>query len=227
MARRGRKRSRFNRYNVGSLKMSARVRKVLVPAEKKFLDTALNLTGADNAAEFKHLNDIDQGATASNRIGIKAIIDSISFKMVFDPAGVSATTSVPTSTTCRVVIFFDRQANGSTPGWTDVFKANGQAEFRQLDNTARFRVLYDKIISLNQQIVMRDATNVAICAVRKHVRVNIKLKKGVMTHWKELVDGAAGNIKTNSLWIGYWPRHALPGQAVPLNGNCRIRFTDP
>lgn len=95
------------------------------------------------------LNAIAMGDSESQRIGRKVTNSTLHLRI-----NVNNTSTVVVGRTIRVVIFKDTQTNQAAPIPTGVFDGtlNG---FRNLEFTSRYRVLYDKTLSLNPAIASK------------------------------------------------------------------------
>lgn len=81
------------------------------------------------------LNDVAQGVTAQTRIGRKILMKSL---LVQGYITVTGSPAIP-----RIVIVYDRQANGALPAATDIFTSNTVMAAMNLDNRDRFLVVAD------------------------------------------------------------------------------------
>lgn len=227
MPRYGRKRPRFNRSNVGAMRMSVRVRRALVPAEKKFIDNTINVAGTHATAFATLLNGSTQGTSASSRVGNKIMIDSLTCRLSYFPQGALAmdTDGEYVTSRVRVMIVVDKQPNGSACAITDVLSTAGITQPRKLDNSARFRVLYDRVISCRHQIVHGTAADtVDVAGEHTFFKINHKFKKPLMVQYLGNT-GDVTDIKTNSLYMLTYHTNA-GGTAGGITGVARIRYTD-
>lgn len=227
MPRYGRKRPRFNRYNVGAMKMSARVRRALVPAEKKYVDTESNFVGASGTVYAQCLSLSEQGADATTRIGNKIMVDSIGFKMEVIPNGKDdLSTAESSAAILRLVVVIDKQANGSTPAWGDIFVDNdNMTDWRNLEQTSRFRILYDKVHVMPLQLGdSATADSASAYGVWRMIRFNHKFKKPLLIQYDGTASPpTAGQIRKNSIWLFSVCTNI---NDVPQEYQARMRFTD-
>ena len=158
---RGRKRKRYFRKGydrVGGFYGRNRKRRKfgLGRPEKKFFDEQINVTEIAQGGAFINTNtvpttntstivDIGQGVSESQRIGRKCTITNIHMKLNFRWKTDSATTMTETgqlpSEVVRMIIFWDKQCNGTAITATQLLETDDYNAFRQLANKMRFRVL--------------------------------------------------------------------------------------
>ena len=79
------------------------------------------------------LNDVAQGTTAITRLGRKILMKSVLVQG----------TLTNSSGQGRILIVYDRQANGAAPAATDVLTSNTIMAIQNLDNRDRFIILAD------------------------------------------------------------------------------------
>lgn len=106
-----------------------------------------------------------QGAGASQRIGRKVCLKSLFMRWRIKEAKNDSTD--PMGSGIRLVIFLDTQSNGALPIASDLFQTTGygslsavrtggvhSAQFiNNIENSQRFRILYDKIVMINSPSV--------------------------------------------------------------------------
>lgn len=106
------------------------------------------------------LNGIAQGYNVSERVGRKVIMKSLLLRYIASPAanGVSQN---------RIVVVYDKQANGSAPISTDVFQSNTTLSPLNLSNSDRFVVLCDFWTDPSQSSALNMAGT-------KYVKMNLE-----------------------------------------------------
>ncbi len=116
--------------------------------ELKFhLHTIDSSTFSSTGAVNTSINLIPQGTTEVQRIGRKATIKAI---LVRGEVKLNDTTnSSNTSDIVRVIIYLDKQANGSGAAVTDILESATWNSFNNLSNKSRFVTIYDKFTTLN------------------------------------------------------------------------------
>lgn len=118
--------------------------KGLVNAEEKTLDNSSS-TSISTTAGVTNLTLIAQGADRFNRNG-----NSIKAKSLF-VHGLLYMNASATSTACRIVYFIDHQADGTAPTQAELFAAGNLNSPLNIDNSGRFKVLFDKVCMLSPQ----------------------------------------------------------------------------
>lgn len=130
--------------------------------EMKFFDQEINegslaangtifLNGSAEASILR----IPQGTGESERIGRKLTIRKIAWRYeITIDLQVAATL---TDQTIRVILYNDKQTNGTAATTTDILEQNDRFSFRNLTNSGRFRILYDKKHSISPLIAASDA----------------------------------------------------------------------
>ena len=142
--------------------------------EKKFLDMNIGtiaapisidatytvLSGTISAGSFL---GIVQGTTESQRIGRKVVITDLHWYIRLQRPNAAPTTtnrSDETASTCRIVLYIDKQCNGAAATGSQLFQIDDFLSFRNIENTGRFVILHDRKYSVPQQLYMtHDGTN--------------------------------------------------------------------
>lgn len=199
--RRNRRRGPYQQLTSGSRHTNP----LYPPPEVKFLDTALasfpiSSTGGIGSFCF---NAVAQGITGANRIGQQINCKSLSYHLNFDQA-----TATPESANIRVIIFWDKQANGGTPTVAQLIQGTATINsFLNISNKERFVVLRNITVSLSVNGVNTD--------VREgHIKLNML---------STFVD-ATSNPRTGAIFAYYISDVAANFPTV--NGTYRFRFTD-
>lgn len=115
-------------------------------AEDKYIINYQQGLGTPSAAGvFNLLNGVALGTDYTNRIGRRITMDSLRFYLSCEPntAGTS-----PTGDLLRIIIFLDKQANGSTPTTTQLLDAADYTEAYNENNQDRFCIYLDKTVNL-------------------------------------------------------------------------------
>lgn len=146
-------------------------------SELKFLDDELvakatiPTTGAIITETFNH---IAQGTGESQRIGRKATLTSIHLKGYIR---LEAATHEDNSTDrVRVMVVQDKQANGAAATVAQVLESQDINSFRNLENTSRFHVLYDKTSALNSSASISTYTGAMSRSLAINIRRNIDIE---------------------------------------------------
>lgn len=166
--------------------------------EMKHFDTALAATTINTSGlvTSASINLIPRGTSADERIGRQVTVrkimvrGSIELRAQEDPA--------QTANKFRVVLYLDKQANGTAATWLDVMQSADIDSFRELENNKRFRILHDKFHTLNVGGGGQNSAGTKTWAeVYRHVEMyvdcNIKLEFGD-TATPTIADMRSGNI---------------------------------
>lgn len=184
----------------------------LMRGEWKYVDYTINNMVCDTTGQVGLINGIAPGTSASTRVGMNVMIKSI--ELAFSIYGLAATCVDNFS---RMLVVLDRQTNGAAPAITDVVNGATYYDRRNLSNRRRFRILYDKVVTLNAG---------GEPGTRRYFKKYIKFPKGVKEEFNTGVAGTVADIVSNGLFI------MTMGSAAPGNtgGYCqgisRIRYTD-
>lgn len=202
-----------------------------------FTDSSIGVTGENfsKAADGPTTNsstlcDIVQSVGEQQRIGRKVTIRNIYLRLIFEWIN-SATSNLLAGTlgheTIRVLLFIDKQTNGSAVIGTDLLEADNFLSFRNMANTGRFRVLHDKQYVFNTTAIAAG-NGTANDSQLVHKEYIIKISKKVYIPIE--FDGATGaitEIRTNNIGLMVWAAH---GGRIKLFGTAksvgRLRYTD-
>ncbi len=117
-------------------------------AELKFHDFQLNdSTVANTWTVTPSINLIPQGTTEITRIGRSATIKKIQWKWRVNI--LAGTTPSGAQDVFRLVMYIDEQCNGSAATAVELFEVDDFQSYRNLANSHRFKVLYDRTFALN------------------------------------------------------------------------------
>ncbi len=201
-----------------------------VGIETKFFDVednndAFTATWATMEPATTNLTAIAQGDGESNRDGRKYAIKSIHIRGFIEVPAQESQTAPIADQYCRIALVWDTQTNGAALTATDVMDG-GQAEdtlaFRNLQFTKRFKVLFDKSIT-----VLVARTNMNEGAVNLFAspltRVPFKFNKVFNPPIQVLMSGTTAdiaNVTDNSIhMIG-----VSESTVATLSYQCRTRF---
>lgn len=119
--------------------------------ETKNLDTNLNdATVSSSGTIFSSLNLIDQGDGASQRIGRKICVKGLELRSFLRTIPGTITTN---SLLTRLIIYVDKQCNGTAPDPDDILTGAATLPLMSYDflpNEKRFIILSDEFKVLNQ-----------------------------------------------------------------------------
>ncbi len=207
--------------------------------EKKFFDLSITQTTINSVATLLGTNGvhgtaqtivgIPQGTTESSRIGRKCTITNIYARLQFEfladnQPDMSAATAA--HETIRVMMFWDKQANGAAGGSTDILETNHWASFRNLANSKRFTILFDRTYHWNTTVIAAgNGTANDSSRVTKDYLVKISKKVFIPIEYLLTTGALTSNIATNNIGMIVWGKHGGT-IAATTSGRIRIRFID-
>jgi len=222
-----------------------------VAPEKKYFDCLVAAAAIENDEETRCAADcgfssgitpitgsaaagIAQGAGAQNRIGAKIGITSFSSRIQLVQAMVSGSAAAVTNapTQFRVMLVIDKQSNGSLAATSSILDDTlSQAlAHRNLANTARFRVLYDKVHTLTPELVC-DTTGgsptFTTSTVFKHFTINKSFKKPLLRQYSTVsstTSGAPDLVLKNQLIMVFINMNPAVGADSEIGVSCNNRF---
>lgn len=213
----------------------------VVAAEKKGMDTDLELAGVlastnTNGAAFV-LNLVQQGAGSWNRVGRKIIMTSARLRgevyALFTP---QATTADRNGTLFRMVVVYDKQPSGaSIPTFDTIFgytRQTGTEESGILapvryDNMSRFTVIRDKVVDLNQKAGMSDLGTTNQMSNVWCFDEFIKLPKLETVYSGQTNPMTIADISTGALYVYFRKTNANNNVVnVSNQSDCRLRYYD-
>ena len=182
------------------------------PQESKFYDSSDN-TAVPQAGDIgPSLCLVTQGTGDSERLGRKIFPQSIGLKgsLTFAPAA-----GTVYGDNVRVILYIDHQSNGALPAVTDILQAANYNQWRNLDNSARFTILHDKVYNVFARV---GATNTWVYPFNVWKR----LPKGMVINF----DASAGAVTDlTSANIGVLSIAQQAGLTT-LDYVSRLRYTD-
>ncbi len=162
---------------------------------------------------------IPAGTGESERIGRYIHIKKIQFK--FD-LRLLAGNGFDDSTFARIVVYLDKQCNGATATWAQLYKNVGPDWMaqRNLENVGRFRVLKDKTFRFQPTAGCGDGTTNFYMGVRYMRRMTVSFKKPLRILYSG-VTGALTEICCNNIGIAMVGESAKPAVSALI----RVRYT--
>lgn len=187
--------------------------------EQKFLDTIITTTDIPLAGKIYKDSFclVGIGTGESQRIGRKLTLKKISMHVELKLP--SATAAAETCDVVRLILIHDKQANGAViTAVTDVLESAGYLSFRNLANSKRFHILWDKTVQLENKGY--GGSTVASTCTTKHLhfskRLNLPLEY-------DSTGSTIAAIKSNNIAMIVI---AELNNIVGIISHTRIRFTD-
>jgi len=182
-------------------------------ARGEFKSVDVNLNGAcDTTAGGRMvlLNGMARGDDISGRNGREVVMKSIEAKF-----NLYVTAGTGVDQTHRVVIFYDRQANGAAPVMLDVLSAATAYAPRNLENRRRFKIIYDRTVPLN-----------ASAEAGSHKVLRFYRRLNHPTTFNAGNAGTVADITTGSFYMLFYGNIAAGATAGAATGACRMRYED-
>lgn len=168
--------------------------KSVVNVERKFIDLVSNgyTLQASSTGALLLLNGVGQGTNLTDRIG-----DSVLVKSIYIEGFLQLNTS--TQDLVRLQIVLDRQANGASPAWSDVYENTTPAccALRNKLTTNRFRVLTQRILTLNNNGDQLVRFKMFIPLRKFHTKYNGTGATIASLYTNALYFSLSGNVTTN------------------------------
>jgi len=114
-------------------------------------------TNAGSAMSFAGdsfcLNDVVAGAASFQRVGCRIAMKSVAYRFEVDLPVTTSTpvAGIPVQCSGRVALVWDKQANGATATWAQVFQYASYLSYMDVGNSNRFTVLRNQQFSLSPQ----------------------------------------------------------------------------
>jgi len=197
---------------------TAAVERNLKYAEKKNIDTPFNLTGTLSPVETALtptacLCVCSQGAAADERLGRR-----IRVKSIYVRGRISVPTNMTGSGMFRMIIFQDKQPNGSVPGATDLLQANEFVSPINLGNSKRFKILADE--TLGGILFSLDSDEGR--TFERYIKTNIEVG-----YTNNILTGTAADVLTNGIYAMFFLGGFGAGVGAMVGRvYFRVRFVD-
>jgi len=173
--------------------------------DKNYFDTTISGTLATTTASQTLLFIPTVGTGSTSRYGDKTIMRSISWSYFINPAAANGA--------FRVILYYDRQANGAAPVAPDPLIANGAHTFKNPDLRHRYLILRDWCINA-------DASNSGLANSNRDFIQKGRLTVSLPTVFTASA-GVIGDIATGSLYLYMY--NAL-NATVGITGTVRVLF---
>lgn len=210
-----------------TVSLAKRIRRIENDEELKYINQNRTAVTATTSGTLQLLNGIAHGDTAITREGDEVRWTSYNFR-----GSILSATDVLTPVIFRLIVFWDKQANGADPTIagnpnTPVSALLDNQSITNLvyspiqwQNAERFRILYDRNFILNPMVVGNTTAGATdgVLATSKLIRIKLKLNR--VTKYT----GANSNIaaiNTNSLYM-LW----ISDDDVTFEGGGRLYFKE-
>jgi len=190
----------------------------LAISETKYFDADRDLTAIQNVAGASWANTEQDPATLNclfapsqgndynNREGRKCYVKAIKMRGYINCLAQTDATTADGAAFVRLIVYMDKQTNATFSQGEDVIASgsatlNTVASFQNPANFGRFRVLKDKIISLEAKAMSYDGTNMEQAGLMRPFKVNIKFRKPLLIHFNATNGGTVADIVDNSFHV--------------------------
>ncbi len=191
------------------------------PTELKFHDKTLDDTTIDAAGSISNtLIAIPQGVTEKERVGRKVRIKSVNWRYTITIPEFDALSTPAGGDTVRVILYIDKQTNGSAAPVLDILEVANYQSFRNLVNGGRFKVLLDRTHSLNYLALASDGAGV-VSGPEVSEDFTFFKKCDIPVEYSSTT-GAIGEICCNNIGLLLISKDGLAG----LESQFRFRYSD-
>ncbi len=172
------------------------------------------------------LSAAPQGASEQTRAGMQMSMLSLHLHGELSIPGLEAQTDPLGDIRVRIIIFIDNETNGAVPIPIQVMEtaiAENVLNFRNLENTTRFKFLSDKTVILNAREMAQGAVNLFSWGEKKmQWSFNKNFNPPLIIKYKAATStGVIANITRNSIHI---MAIADPATTVLLEYSARMRY---
>lgn len=178
--------------------------------EKKAIDTTIN-SAINTTGVITLINGCARGDALNERIGRATHMQSVYVRGLVDA---NATTGI--AQIARVLIVYDRQANGVAPAITDILTHVHPYGHVNLSNSLRFSVIAD------QDYEIYDRTN----GGDVDRSINIYRKLDLPVHYNSGDAGTVADITTGALYLIGLTNAAIGDTDSTMQVQARVRYTD-
>lgn len=211
----GRNRKRFStkKKSVLKKKVDKEIKKFVHP-EMKYFDTG-NSTVYSNSGAVIQLSDIAQGLTNSTRIGDSVTIKHLTFKWY-----VQGNSQNPCNA-ARLILFVDKYNQGTDPTPGDVLQTVGSVQAivsaANINHLPRYRIIYDKLVNLEQQATYANPSVATIMPVgckvghfykKMNLTIHYTGNSSTNIYGNQLYALLLGDVSMNDVTMTWWVRLA-------------------
>lgn len=180
--------------------------------ERKFVDvTQTGVTVAAGSVAFSTiytLNGISPGDLPNNRDGRKCVMKSLLLRLVHSLSTAAGSGQL------RVLVWYDRQPNGTAAAITDVLVADSHLSANNLYNSDRFVILIDQIL---EPIDDAQVTSRSVAIYRKF---------NLETVFNGGSAGTVADINSGSIHVGFAQSGTLITNGTNVSFRSRLRFEE-
>jgi len=188
--------------------------------ELKFFDTAVDDTIISTIGTIKSsVLLIAQGLTESTRVGRKICVRSIGWHFRLSIPPVQDAQGAPVSDIIRIILYIDKQTNGTAATVTDILQSADFQAFNNLANKGRFRTLMDRTYSMNYLAGIGVVQNQSYAAVQQH---DTFYKRLTLPIEYSSTLGALAELRSNNIGVLTISEQGF-GQLV---STLRVRYSD-
>lgn len=218
-----RRRSYGGRRGYGRKKMKALVKRPLrMSVEKKFIDRTLSVLVTTGGVVQSSICIIPEGTNESSRIGRKVTVKSVqvNFQLELFATG----DLLLTNDNVRVICYVDHQCNGAAAQPDDILRVPRPDGYRQLQQSTRFQIIYDKWFSLfcPAAVVFTNGSPIVHQYLGRTLVVKFRKKCNIPLEYSG-VNGVIGDLRTNNIGILLVSNN---DQLTNYTGRSRVRYTD-
>jgi len=166
------------------------------------------------------INLIAQGTGESERIGRKCTVRSIMWRGALTLPEGELQGAPGTGERFRLILYHDKQANGAAATALGILEVVGVDNYRNLANSGRFDILYDKHIDLNHLTLSHFAVNsFSFAGVNRGFSF---FKKCAIPLEFDAAAGALTELRSNNLGVLI----ISEGGSGAIASSVRLRFSD-
>jgi len=161
------------------------------------------------------LNGLAPGNSASQRVGMKVAIRSVELRTC-----PHATSTSGQENTCRGLLVFDRQSNGTAPAAiTDILQAANVCSPRSLTQRKRFKIVWDRMFGIGA------ASNSGTPQTRT-IKAYIKFRRPVIVEYNAGTAGTIADISANAFYFCLFATEPSGTSDSLGQTYIRVRYTD-
>ena len=195
--------------------------------ELKFFDTvkAAAASAVTGTLLDDSLNHVVQDTSENGRIGRKIVVSSLHIRGAWQFG--SDPTLANLDNRLRIIVFVDKQANGTAPTMADVVSTAGTVDidsFRNMSQISRFTVLMDRVYDITVPAIFQDAAGTGDNPPQAHTWKFSKRLNLVIEYDSTAADGSIGTITSNNIAVMAICENANKAPTVAYTA--RIRFRD-